>query len=259
MKSNEKKFLKDLNKFFKKIKIKKDKIIVFQTDVIPTAIFYKLNGKFVSKTIFKQIEKNFDNKTILFPAFSNDFVKKKNYDIFLSKPYTGIIPNLALKSKNYQRTESPLHSFLIKGPQTKLVMSLKQKTTWGAGSVFNWLYENKARWISFNLELNRGCAIHHMSEEIAKVPYRFFKIFNGKIYANRKLLNRNFNEKKYSYYLKYYNKLNYNKWPKFMRKNIDYKKISISKGLFASFFLVNNIINRSVKYYKKYPFGSIDL
>ncbi len=259
MKNNEANFLKDLNKFFKKIKKNEDKIIVFQTDVIPSAIFYKLNGKFVSTTILERIEKNFYNKTILFPAFSNDFVEKKNYDIFLSKPNTGIIPNLALKSKKYHRTESPLHSFLIKGPQTKLVKSLKQITTWGAGSVFNWLYENKARWISLNLELNRGCAIHHMSEEIARVPYRFFKVFNGKIYTNRKLLNQNFNEKKYSYYLKYYNRLNYNKWPKFMRENIDYKKISISKGLFASSFLVNNIVNRSVKYYKKYPYGSIDL
>ena len=77
MKNNEKNFLKDLSKFFKQIKKNNDKIIVFQTDIVPSAIFYKLNGKFVSTTILEHIEKNFNNKTILFPAFSNDFVEKK--------------------------------------------------------------------------------------------------------------------------------------------------------------------------------------
>ena len=70
-------FLKDLNQLLKKIKIIDNKIIVFQTDVIPSAIYYNLTGEFISKQILKNIEINFKDKTIIFPAFSNDFVLKK--------------------------------------------------------------------------------------------------------------------------------------------------------------------------------------
>ncbi len=68
-------------------------------------------------------------------------LSKKKFDIKLSKPTTGIIPNLALLSGNYYRTESPLHSFLIKGKKLSEIKSLKQNTTWGEGSVFDWLYK----------------------------------------------------------------------------------------------------------------------
>tara|TARA_Y100000768_G_C23934405_1_gene661831 strand:- start:454 stop:1233 length:780 start_codon:yes stop_codon:yes gene_type:complete len=259
MKKNKDIFLSDLKKFFKKLFNNKDNIIVFQTEIIPSAIFYNLSGKFISTKIFNHIEKYYSDKTILFPAFSNDFVNKKKYDIQLSKPNTGIIPNIALLSKRYNRTESPIHSFLIKGPLTKDVCSLKQETTWGKGSVYKWLYENNAKWVSFNLRLNRGCAIHHMSEEVAKVPYRFYKTFKGKILFNKKIVHKNFKERKYSYYLKYRNKLNYNKWPKFMRKNKDYTELFFSKGLFANIFSVKKIIDRSIKYYQKFPYGSLDI
>ena len=71
-------FLNDLNQLLKKIKKIDNKIIVFQTEIIPSAIYYNLSGEFISKQILKNIEINFIDKTILFPAFSNDFVLKKN-------------------------------------------------------------------------------------------------------------------------------------------------------------------------------------
>ena len=56
------------------------------------------------------------------------------------------------------------------------IEKLNQKTTWGSGSVFEWLYNNKALWVSLNLELSRGCAVHHMSEEITRSHTDFIKI-----------------------------------------------------------------------------------
>jgi len=258
MKNNKKIFLYDLIRIFKKIKNNKDKIIVFQTDIIPAAIYYKIYGKFISRKIFKNIQKIFSNKTIFFPAFSNEFIEKKKFDIKLSKPYTGSIPNLALKSKNFFRTESPLHSFLLKGEKVEEIKKLKQMTTWGKGSVFEWLYNKNALWVSLNLDLSRGCAIHHMSEEIVKVPYRFFKTFKGKLYNDNKYLG-NISEKKFSYHLKWSKKLNYKKWTKIMRKEKDFKKIVVSKGLFANVTYARDVVDRSVLFYKKYPYGSVDL
>ena len=43
-----------------------------------------------------------------------------------------------------------------------------------------------------------------------------------------------------------------------MRKKKEFDKITINKGLFANVSLVKNIVDRSVLFYKKNPFGSIN-
>lgn len=251
------KFIYDLNKLLKKVYDKKNNIIVFQTDIISSSIKYNLSGEYIANKILFEIEKVFFDQTILFPAFSNDFIDKK-YDIKLSKPNTGIIPNLALSSGKYFRSESPLHSFLLKGEKLEEIKKLKQKTTWGKGSVFDWLYNNSALWVSLNLNLNRGCAIHHMAEEKAMVPYRFYKIFKGKLFNNTKY-EKDIFEKKYSYYKKYSKILNYEKWPSIMRPKKDFEKIIINEGLFANISTATKIVDRSYIFYRKNPFGSLNL
>ena len=250
-------FNKDLDKILNKIQNKKKEVIVFQTDIINSSIFYKLDGKYVAKKILEKIEKKFLNKTFLFPAFCNDLINFK-YDIRLSKANTGIIPNLALSSQNYFRSESPLHSFLVKGKKLEEIKKLKQITSWGEGSLYEWLYLNNALWVSLNLNLNRGCAIHHMAEEKARVPYRFYKTFKGKLYDNGKF-KKYIYEKKYSYYKKYSKYLNYNKWTTIMKEKKDFEKIAISQGLFANISLVRSIVDKSFIFYKKNPYGSLNL
>tara|TARA_B100000989_G_scaffold294370_1_gene273375 strand:- start:14878 stop:15654 length:777 start_codon:yes stop_codon:yes gene_type:complete len=250
-------FFKDLKKILNIIYRKKNDIFVFQTDIVNSLRYYNLAGPTVVNNILINIEKIFFDKTILFPAFSNDLALKKKYDVKLSKPYTGIIPNTALASNKYFRTESPLHSFLVKGKMLNDIKKLKQETTWGDGSIFDWLYRNNALWVSLNLDLNRGCAVHHMAEEKTKVPYRFYKIFRGKMYDNGKYKKEVF-EKKFSYYKMYSKLLNYNKWTSIMREKKDFNKIMVSKGLFANISPVSKIVDRSMIFYKNNQYGSLN-
>ena len=138
-------FSKDFEKGLKKILAFDDEIIVFQTQIFKTCLLYNLSGHKVAKEILKILEKKFEKKTILFPSFSNDLAIKKKYDEILSLPNTGIIPITALKSKKYFRTPSPLHSFLAKGPLVEEIKKLNQQTTWGNGSVFEWLEKKKCK------------------------------------------------------------------------------------------------------------------
>ena len=96
-----------------------------------------------------------------------------------------------------------------------------------------------------------------MAEEKAKVPYRFYKLFKGKLFDDGKYIKDIF-EKKYSYYKKYSKILNYNKWPSIMEKK-DFDTIVISKGLFANVCTVKKIVDKSYIFYKKYPYGSLNL
>ena len=53
------KFLNDLRKLCKKISNKKNDVIVFQTDIVATSVFYKLDGNYIGKTILNYFEKIF--------------------------------------------------------------------------------------------------------------------------------------------------------------------------------------------------------
>lgn len=244
----------DLKKLLLKIYKLNDEVIVFQTDVLNTSLFYKKNPIYVANKIISLIEKIFNNKTILFPAFSNDLVNKKKYDIVKSSINTGLIPKLLLK-KNYYRTFSPLHSFLVKGSKIDEIKKLKQITTWGKGSVFEWLEIENARWVAFNLNWEKGCAFAHRSEEICKVPYRFYKTFYGKLYKNGKFIKK-IAEKKYSNY----------KRIKLVKDNISAYKVLeqkksitffINKGLFAKSALTQDITKYNSLFLKKNIFGRI--
>lgn len=229
---------KDIDKLLRSIKLFNDKVIVFQTDTITTSIFYNIPPLIIAKKFLKKIEKFFKTRTILFPAFSNDIIIKKKFDNKNFHIYTGIIPKLALKSNKYYKTFSYLHGFLVKGNLIKEIKNNKQETTWGKGSVFEWLEKKNARWVAINLNWNRGCAFAHRSEELCKVPYRFYKIFSGKLYKNKKFISK-ISEKKYSNFRGI--NINFNDEPIFKILEKYSKNFFINRGIFAKSALTKDI------------------
>ena len=254
MKNNIKKFQRDFENGLDKLSNNHD-VFALQSQIWSICNFYKVNLKFVSQIIIKKLLNLSKKKTILLPAFSNDLPKKKKYDSVKSLPNTGYLPLVALQSKKFSRSNSPMHSFLVIGKKTKEVLSLKEKTTWGKGSVYEWLENKKALWISLNLDWSEGCAFHHRSEELASVPYREFINFKGKLYRNGKF-KKNIVEKKYSYSLDCSPKFNWNIWKKVFKKG-DTKNIKINKSLVFRSALTTTITKRCVNFYKKNPYGSI--
>ena len=165
-----------------------DEVIVFQSQIWQTCIEYKIAAKNVAKIMLNAIEDFCHNRTILLPSFSNDIIKYKKFDLTRSIPYTGMLPKYCLKKGKFKRTFSPLHGFLVKGPGSKEILNLRQFSTWGKNSVFEWLEKKNARWVTINLKWSEGCAFYHRSEELTKVPYRYYLNYYGKLMNNGKRL-----------------------------------------------------------------------
>ena len=134
-----------------------------------------------------------NQKTVILPSFTYQFSSNKIYDITKTKPETGILPNLLLKSKFFKRTLSPMTSHLISGNKIPNKFYECTKTTFGQDSIYVWLIENNALLLSLGPSLanpNHGWVIVHHAEEMMKVPYRHFKKFDGKIYDNSKYIGK---------------------------------------------------------------------
>jgi aminoglycoside 3-N-acetyltransferase len=178
----------------------KSDVIVIYAGIWSFAHILQIDPKRVASFILGCIEKYFDeNTTIILPSFTSEFVQTKNFDLSLSAPKeSGLLSIEALKTGRYSRTHNPLHSYLIKGPMQKDVMSLKSSTSWGEDSILSWMVDIDALICPFGLDWHFGCPMFHKIEEDLKVPYRYFKRFAGKMYDNNKFIS-NCSEVKYSY------------------------------------------------------------
>jgi aminoglycoside N3'-acetyltransferase len=121
------------------------------------------------------------DRTLVFPAYSlSAFPRDKVFDLTLSKPDTGILPECALRNRAFRRSPSPIHSYVVRGPRTDELLARPCTTLWGPDSVLAWMLEADIRvcvlgvpWVS--------CSLLHYAEETLQVPYRFYKRFTGEL------------------------------------------------------------------------------
>lgn len=245
---------KDIENLSKKLLKLKSNIYVFQTNVVPTSIYYKKKPEIVAKKFLNIIEKKFKNKTILFLAFSNDLANTKRFHLDKPNFYTGLIPKLAFKKK-YFKSFSTLHGFLVRGKKVRDIKKLKQITVFGKGSVFEWLEKNNACWVAINLSWLNGLSFAHRPEEIFNVPYRFYKTFTGILLKKNKILKKIY-EVKYSNYKNIKIIFNDTKYYKPLKKfTHNYK---INKGLFVNAIFTKIVSRELSKLLKKDPFIRVE-
>lgn len=178
------KFNQSLNDVIKK----NDEIIVIYSGISKFLNKFEYNKNLVSE-ILNQIENFVSNeRTLIIPSFSAEsFIKTGQFDLATSIDNIGVIPKEALK-RNYYRTPQPLHSYLVFGKKKEQIKNLCHKTSWGEGSILEFMSQNNARICTLGLPWNKGCAYLHKFEEDYQVPWRYFKKYDGKMFKNKKFI-----------------------------------------------------------------------
>ena len=181
---------KEIYNSFKKVIKPTDTSIVLYSGI--WSFINKINFK---KNIGKKILDIIENlvtpkRTLIIPSFSsNDFLRENKFDLKLSLDNkNGIISREALKRNYYYRTPQPLHSYLVTGKKIKEIKNLSLKTSWGKGSILEWIKKNNSRICVLGIPWNKGCSYLHRFEEKFEVPWRYFKKFEGKMYNNKKFV-----------------------------------------------------------------------
>lgn len=84
------------------------------------------------------------------------------------------------------RSSDPIHSVAGEGPDAAAILDNVAATCFGSGSVFARLVERNALIVMLGLGLDEATLRHH-SEEVAGVPFRFRKLFTGRIRDGERL------------------------------------------------------------------------
>ena len=117
--------------------------------------------------------------TLLMPAFFADFPRTRRFDLALSKPYTGALPDRFHTWPGALRTRQPMDSYAAHGPLAAEVMARPCTTAWGDDSVLGWFDAVNARHVILGVPWHLSCAYCHRGEEVVGVPFRYHKRFVG--------------------------------------------------------------------------------
>ncbi|BDQ33006.1 hypothetical protein JCM14722_05480 [Pseudodesulfovibrio portus] len=120
-------------------------------------------------------------------AFTWQFCSTGSYHHTRTKSEMGLINELFLRRPGVIRSEHPIYSYGVWGPQAEDIAQFDCGTCWGKGSLTWKLGERKdVRALTYGLPLRidslfRANPVVHALEEQFRVPYRYFKEFKGTV------------------------------------------------------------------------------
>ena len=164
---------------------KQSKFIIIHSSIANTILFNKSNKKDLIESLK---ELYFEGYNIALPSFTFTYCEKGVYDSVKSKSETGVLPELIqINLPEATRTIDPVYSFVCLGKELNKFNSKKEFSAFGNGSIFEFFEKVNANIVLIDVGWNY-CTQFHRYEEINKVPYRSYKLFNGIIRNNNKTL-----------------------------------------------------------------------
>ena len=163
-----------------------DEVIVFYSAIWSFAHRIEGSSDDITACIFDVIDSVVGkNRTVLFPTFTNRFVKTRTFDKKRDdSDCSGVLANHAMHTPGFYRTSQPIHSYTVRGPRTEEVLSRPCTTSWGDDSVIAWMGEVNARFCPLGLPWHYACSFFHRIEEVLQIPYRYYKRFPGTLLDN---------------------------------------------------------------------------
>lgn len=120
--------------------------------------------------------------TLVMPAFTFSFPQQKIWKSHDTPAETGAFTEYFRKLPGVVRTLHPIHSVCARGRQAKELERTFCRSSFGEGSAFHWLLNHDAWNLSIGTEFEGGATYLHCSEEMRRVPYRFYKEFPGEVF-----------------------------------------------------------------------------
>ncbi len=169
-----------------------DEIIVFHSGLWRFGHAVRpMPADFVDQLLDRVLKIVGPDRTLLISAYTTStFPRSRTYDLERDRPETGDIAIAMLKRGCAERTRQPMNSYMVMGPRTGDFLDCPCSTAWGDDSVMALLQRERARFVTLGEVWHESCSYYHRSEEICRVPYRYFKRFEGEMLQNGRSIGR---------------------------------------------------------------------
>jgi len=118
--------------------------------------------------------------TIALPAFTFAFCGGSSFHYKNSSSEVGVLADWVLaEMRNSRRTPHPIYSFVVAGANADRIVECRSTTTFGDDSPFGLFEREDASLVMLGCGWQFATQFHRY-EELAAVPYRYFKEFQGR-------------------------------------------------------------------------------
>lgn len=163
------------------LELPEDAVIFVTSDLKRIGLQSRANKQTIDAMAFlDNLQKVVCKGTIIVPTYTDYLKNGDTFDYLKSQPSTGALSKRVLKRKDFTRTTDPLHSVCVWGKYANEILQLKDESTFGKNSIFDFLWQKNALFLFFDVSIQQSFTfIHHVEEQI-DVPYRRYK--NWKIW-----------------------------------------------------------------------------
>ena len=167
---------------------------------IPKSIKEKIRKEGIEYLLDSYIETFLDlvgtEGTLVMPTYTYSACNGEEFNPQETPSTVGLLTEHFRKYPGVQRTLHPIFSLAVKGHLEKELLKCSYHTCFGQNSIFEYMRKKKFKYLMLGVSLSEGATFVYHAEEMASVPYRYIKIFNGLI--------KNQNSKSTSIKVKYF-------------------------------------------------------
>ncbi|MCK9612635.1 MAG: AAC(3) family N-acetyltransferase [Bacteroidales bacterium] len=167
------------SKIASELPLSREEIVLVASDISRLAFVSMKQEKYFFPDVFIDcLKEKVCTGTLLIPAFTDKPETDKVFDIRKAKPLTGALSESVFKRNDFKRTSDPFHSFFVWGKHQEDIIKIRNKSTFGEGSVFAFLHSNNAKMLMIDVDMQHSFTFAHYVEECEQVFYRHYKKYN---------------------------------------------------------------------------------
>ena len=111
--------------------------------------------------------------TLVFPTYTLNLDAADVYDPLTTPSHAmGVLSEYAWRRPGVRRTLCPMHGHAAIGARSDDVMASDYSKSWGSGSTFSVMYENRFHLLLLGCSFHEGATFVHHAEAVHGVPYR---------------------------------------------------------------------------------------
>lgn len=163
--------------FFQHFPIDRNEVVYVSSDLRKLIYQAKKHKEIFDLTSFLDglKQKISEDGTIIIPTFNYHIKSGDTFDVRKTMPITGTLSVEAIQDHTFKRTGNPMHSVAVWGKYQDLYLKQPNISSFGKDSCFQLMYEQGAKLLAIDVDLQQSLTFAHYAEEIAHVPYRYFK------------------------------------------------------------------------------------
>jgi aminoglycoside 3-N-acetyltransferase len=124
------------------------------------------------------------------PTFNWDYCQGEIFDPETTPSQVGVLTEIFRKRPGVLRSISPPWcTFAAIGKHAVDIAGIRATTSFGKDSVLQYLYDVNAKYVLLGCTYNEGAVQVHWLEEKFRVPYRYFKRFEGLVRLGENTVN----------------------------------------------------------------------